>query len=295
MFKNIIISSIIFITSLSAQAALQTYTVKAKVFNIYGTLPSSLSTPLINDEITMTYILEDTTSPSSDINGDTYWQFYANPANPNPVIEVSWANTTVKTSHFESWINLRVDHNTNNGNAIRLYTLDSFGHFEINSNPTQDVNFVMLSLFSQGPYQTYTPWVAPDLAKYIDKRVAIGGNGWQIDANVTSIVNAQEQPFTVWPGDGTMHVTQQFDLFVTAPEGYNYIEFVADPIAPPLPIPCEIAPNAYGETEIKFLCRNLNTGSLQLFLANYNGITIRLKNFATGKSLERVMNWRMVQ
>lgn len=293
MFKNIIMSSIIFITSFSAQAALQTYTVKAKVSNIYGTLPSSLSTPLINDEITMTYILEDTTSPSSDINGDTYWQFSGGSA--NPVIDVSWANTTIRTSSFQSVTDLHVDHSTNNGTAIGVYKLGSFGHLEVNSIPTQDVAFVTLDLFSQGPYQTYTPWATPDVSKYFDKRMMIGGNGWQIDANITSIANAQQQAFAVWPSDGAMHATQQFDLFVTAPEGYNYIEFVADPIAPPLPIPCEIAPNAYGETEIKFLCRNLNAGSLQLFLANYHGVTIRIKNLATGQSLERIMNWRMVQ
>jgi hypothetical protein len=214
-------------------------------------------------------------------------------------MKISWSNVTLKTALSQSIVHHYVGNDINNGNRVQHYHVGSPGPFEKNGNPDPDIQFIGLDLqhFDDGSlYQTYTPWLTPDLSKFAMRHLHVNASGYWIDADVISIVNAQELdgPFAVWPGHGTMHISQQFDVFVTAPAGFNHIEFVTDPMAPPLPISCEIAPNFNGQTEIKFLCRDLNAGSLQLFLANYTGVTIRLKNLATGQSLERVMNWRMV-
>lgn len=292
MFKNIIISSIIFVTSLSAWAAPQTYKVTARVINVSEYTAGALPAPLNSgDEVTMTYVLDDAKSPDYQDNWNISYSFNQNEGS----MKVSWSNVTLKTSAFQSMINHHLIVDANNGNGILNYHLGSFGPFENNTTPTPDVQFIGLDLHSDGsPHQTYTPWLTPDLNKFTMRRLHVSAMGYWFEADVISIVKEGDQPFAVWPEHGTMHISQQFDVFVNAPAGYDYIEFVTDPMAPPLPISCEIAPNFNGQTEIKFLCRDLNAGSLQLFFANYTGVTIRLKNPATGQSLERVMNWRMV-
>lgn len=294
MFKNVIISSIIFVTSLSAWAAPQSYKVTARVVGIYENTAGALPAPLNSgDEVIMTYVLDDAKSPDYQDIWNIHYMFNQNEGS----MQVSWSNVTLKTSASESMIYHDVGIDANNGNGVQHYQVGSFGHFENNGNPAPDIQSIHLALHSDGSHQTYTPWLTPDLNKFTMKQLHVAANGYWFDADVTSIVNEQalNGPFAVWPGHGNMHVSQQFDVFVTAPEGYNHIEFVTDPMAPPLPIPCEIAPNFNGQTEIKFLCRGLNAGSLQLLLVNYTGVTIRLKNLATGQSLERVIYWHMVE
>jgi hypothetical protein len=246
----------------------------------------------------MTYVLDDAKSPDFQDNWNIAYSFDKYQGS----MKVSWSNVTLKTTAFELGVNQSVvDHHlgvdANNGNGVQHYGVVSPGPFDVsgNPNPALDVHNIILDLHSDGSqHQAYTPWLTPDLNKFTWKRLHVSAEEYLIDADVTSIVKEGDQPFAVWPEHGTMHISQQFDVFVTAPAGYNFIEFVADPMAPPLPISCEIVPNFNGQTEIKFLCRDLNAGNLQLFLANYTGVTIRLKNLATGQSLERVMNWRMV-
>ena len=293
MFKNVIISFIIFVTSFSAWAAPQTYKVTARVSSVSENTAGALPAPLsIGDEVTVTYVLNDAKSPDYQDSWNINYSF-----NPNEgSVQVSWSNVTLKTSAFQSAIYYHVGIDANNGNGVQHYHVGSPGPFENNGNSAPDIQFIGLFLYSDGPHQTYTPWLTPDLSKFAMRHLHVDASGYWIDADVTSIVNAQELngPFSVWPGHGNMHISQQFDVFVTAPEGYNFIEFFADPMAPPLPIPCEIAPNFNGQTEIKFLCRDVDAGRLQIYYPNLNGVTIRLKNLSTGQSLERVMNWRMV-
>jgi hypothetical protein len=291
MLKNIIISSVIFATSLSAWAAPQTYKVTARVTNVSEYTASALPAPLNSgDEVTLTYVLDDAKSPDYQDNWNISYSFNQNEGS----MKVSWSNVALKTSAFQSMIHHHLGVDANNGNGVQHYHVGSSGHFEDNGiyDPNSQV-FLDLHSDSSQP-QTYTPWLTPDLNKFTIKHLHVSADGYSFEADVQSLMKEGDQPFAVWPEHGTMHVSQQFDVFVTAPAGYNQIEFVTDPMAPPLPISCEIAPNFNGQTEIKFLCRDLNAGSLQLFLANYTGVTIRLKNLATGQSLERVMNWRMV-
>jgi hypothetical protein len=295
MLKNIIISSIIFATSLSAWAAPQTYKVTARVTNVYESRFGALPAPLhIDDEVTMTYVLDDAKSPDFQDNWNIAYSFDKYQGS----MKVSWSYVTLKTSASESSTVVRhhIGVDANNGNGVQEYFVESLGPIvDGNGNFALDVYNIKLVLHSDGPlHQTYTPWLTPDLNKFTWKQLQVNAGEYLIAADVTSIVKEGDQPFAVWPEHGTMHISQQFDVFVTAPAGYNYIEFVTDPMAPPLPISCEIVPNINGQTEIKFLCRDLNAGNLQLFLANYTGVTIRLKNLATDQSLERVMNWRMV-
>jgi hypothetical protein len=291
MFKNIIISLIIFVTSLSAWAAPQTFKATARVTSVSEYTAGALPAPLNSgDEVTMTYVLDDAKSPDYQDNWNISYSFNQNEGS----IKVSWSNATLKTSAFQSMIHHHLGVDANNGNSFKHYQVVSSGHFEDNGiyNPNSQV-FLDLHSDSSQP-QTYTPWLTPDLNKFTMKHLHVSADGYSFEADVESLIKEGDQPFAVWPEHGTMHISQQFDVFVTAPAGYNYMEFVTDPMAPPLPISCEIVPNFNGQTEIKFLCRDLNAGSLQLFLANYTGVTIRLKNLATGQSLERVMNWRMV-
>jgi hypothetical protein len=292
MLKNIIISAIIFATSLSVWAAPQTYKVTARVTNVYESRFGALPAPLNSgDEVTMTYVLDDAKSPDFQDNWNIAYSFDKNQGS----MKVSWSNVALKTSVSESSTVVRhhIGVDANNGNGVQAYFVESLGPIvDGNGNFAPDVYNIKLDLHSDGSqHQTYTPWLTPDLNKFTGKRLHVSAMEYLFDADVTSIV---KEGFAVWPEHGTMHISQQFDVFVTAPAGYNYIEFINDPMAPPLPISCEIAPNFNGQTEIKFLCRDLNAGSLQLFLANYTGVTIRLKNLVTGQSLERVMNWRMV-
>lgn len=296
MFKNVIISFIIFVTSFSAWAAPQTYKVTARVSSVSENTAGALPAPLnIGDEITMTYVLDDAKFPDYQDSWNINYSFNQNEGS----VQVSWSNVTLKTSVFQSMIYHHIGINANNDNGVQNYHVGSPGPFENNGNPAQDVRFIGLDLHHNDDgslYQTYTPWLTPVLSKFAMRHLFVDASGYWIDADVTSIVNAQELngPFAVWPGHGNMHISQRFDVFVTAPEGYNFIEFFADPMAPPLPIPCEIAPNFNGQTEIKFLCRDVDAGRLQIYYPNLNGVTIRLKNLSTGQSLERVMNWHMV-
>jgi hypothetical protein len=291
MLKNIIISSVIFATSLSAWAAPQTFKATARVTSVSENTVGALPAPLNSgDEVTLTYVLDDAKSPDYQDNWNISYSFNQNEGS----IKVSWSNVTLKTSAFQSMIHHHLGVDANNGNGVQHYHVGSSGHFEDNGiyNPNSQV-FLDLHGDSSQP-QTYTPWLTPDLNKFTMKHLHVSADGYSFEADVESLMKEGDQPFAVWPEHGTMHISQQFDVFVTAPAGYDHIEFVTDPMASPLPISCEIAPNFNGQTEIKFLCRDLNAGSLQLFLANYTGVTIRLKNLATGQSLERVMNWRMV-
>ncbi|WP_020157391.1 hypothetical protein [Methylobacter marinus] len=301
MFKNFIISLIIFITSLSAWAAPQTYKVTARVSSVSEYLSDGLPAPLqIGDEINMTYVLDDAKSP--DYQDDWYIAYSFNENEGS--VQISWSNVTLKTSLSQSMIHHFVGFDPNNGNGVQTYHVGGLGPFENNGNPAPDVRFIGLDLQHHNdgsPYQTYTPWLTPDLSKFAMRRLFIDANGYWIDADVTSIVNIQELngPFAVWPGHGNLHINQRFDVFVSAPEGYDFIEFLTDsmPMSEPefLPIFCEIQPNYSGMTEIEFLCRDLDAGRLHLFHENHSGVTIRLKNLSTGQSLERVMYWRVYQ
>ncbi len=296
MFKNIIISTIIFITSFPALAAPQTTKVTARVINVSEYTPGALPAPLnIGDEVTMTYIMDDAKSPDYENSWNIFYNFNQNQAS----IQIDWSNVTLKTSS-QAMIDHGIGRDINNGNGVQFYHLGSPGPFENNGNTAPALQYIAMDLVSYGPsYQPYQPWLTPDLTKFTIKQLHAYANGYWFDAEVTSIINAQEidGPFPVWPGHGNMHISQQFDLLVTAPAGYDFIEFITDPMpmAPPSPISCEIAPNYNGQTDIKFLCRNLNTGILQMWLPNYNGVTIRLRNMSTGQTLQRVMNWHMVE
>jgi hypothetical protein len=296
MFKNIFISAIIFITSFSVLAAPQTYKATARVTNITEYTAGALAAPLnIGDEITMTYIMDDAKTPDYENSWNIFYTFNQNQAS----IQVSWSNVTLKTSP-QAMIDHAIGRDVNNGNGVQFYHLGSPGPFENNGNPVPALQFIAMDLVSYGPsYQPYQPWLTPDLSKFTMKQLHAYANGFWFEAEVSSIVNTQEidGPFPVWPGNGNMHISQQFDLFVTAPAGYDFIELISEamPMAPPLPIPCEMVPNFNGQAGIRFLCRNLNPGILQLWQPNNNGVTIKLRNHSTGQTLQRLMNWRMVE
>jgi len=296
MLKNFVISLIIFITSLSAWAAPQTYKVTAKVSSVseytIGALPAPLN---IGDEITMTYVLDDAKFPDYQDDWGIGYSFNQNEGS----MQIGWSNVTLKTALSQSMVHHHVGNDTNNGNRVQYYHVGSSGPFENNGNPDSDIQFIGFDLHHHddgSQYQTYTPWLTPDLSKFAMRHLHVNASGYWIDAEVTSIMNTRELdgPFAVWPGHGIMHRDQRFDLFVTAPAGYDFIEFFTDSMPEPMMIPCEIAPNYSGGTEIKFLCRDLWAGRLHLYIENYNGVTIRLKNLATGQTLERVMYWHAV-
>ncbi|MGJ0492083.1 hypothetical protein [Methylobacter sp.] len=273
----------------SAWVVPQNYKVTARVTNVYENFSGALpAPPRIGDEVTMTYVLDSRKSPDYQDSWSIHYSFNQNEGN----MEVSWSNVTFKTSASQSMVDHHIGIDANNGNRVQFYHVGSPGPFESNGNPAPDVNFIGFDLGSDGSqYQTYTPWLTPDLSKFAMRHLHVATSGYSFNADVISIVNI---PFTVWPEHGAMHPAQQFDVLVTAPTGSDSVEFFNNSMPEPLLIPCEIAPSFYGQTEIKFLCRGLDAARLQLYPENSSGVTIRLKNLATGRSLERVMNWRMV-
>jgi hypothetical protein len=266
----------------------QNFKVTARVTDVYENFSGALpAPPHIGDEVTMAYVLDNQKSPDYQDGWSIHYSFNQNEGS----IEVSWPNVTLRTSPSQSMIDHYIGIDADNGNGIQFYGVMSPGPFENNGNPAPDIYFINFDLGSGGSqYQTYTPWLTPDLSKFAMRHLHVAANGYSFNADVTSIVNI---PFTVWPDHGAMHPAQQFDVLVTAPTGSDIIEFFNNSMPEPLAIPCEIAPGFYGQAEVKFLCRDLDAARLQLYPENNKGVAIRLKNLASGQSLIRIMNWRV--
>jgi hypothetical protein len=273
----------------SAWVVPQNFKVTARVTDVYENFSGALPTPpRAGDEVTMTYFLNNQKSPDYQDSWSIHYSFNQNEGS----MEVSWPNVTLKTSASQSMIDHYIGVDADNDNRVQFYSVMSSGPFENNGNPAPDVYFINFELGGGDfQYQTYTPWLTPDLSKFSMKHLHVNTNGYSFIADVTSIVNI---PFAVWPEHGAMHPAQQFDVLVTAPAGSDVIEFFNNSMPEPLAVPCEIVPASYGQSEIKFLCRDLDAAKLQLYPENNKGVTIRLKNLASGQSLLRIMNWRVV-
>ncbi|MGR9051224.1 MAG: hypothetical protein ACU84J_01110 [Gammaproteobacteria bacterium] len=267
----------------------KTYKVTAIIDSVYENYAGALPAPLhVGDEVVMTYVLNETKAPVFQDNLNIDYEFAQYEAN----IELSWSNVTFKTSSSQSLIRHQIRLDANNG-GVQHYHIGGDA-FDLNGSPAPNVTIVGLDFHSDGPlFQSYEPWLVPDLNRFSAKTVVLFANEYGFQANVTSIVKGTE-PFTVWPEQGTMHVSQHFDVFVKAPGGFDFIELYSDTMAPPLPVACDIAPNYNGLPETKILCRDLTADKLQIMNPNYTGVTIRVKNPMTGQSLERKIDWKMV-
>lgn len=287
MLKKSVVALFILTMSCSAWATKQTYKVTATVSNVSEWIGGALPAPLqIGDQVTMTYVMDDSKIPVNQNNTIEYDFYTGNEGS----IQVAWSSATLKTRQLDS----QVIHRLTVSSGIEHYEVMALNNFENTGNTAQDVQAINLDLHSNGPYQSYTPWEAPDLTKFSGKSLNVSASGYWFSANITSIVKEPTQPFTIWPEQGKMHVSQTFDLFVTAPAGFYTAEFFSGISQNPLMVGCDIAPILPGESDAKLVCRNLDSFTLGLDRPDYNGVTIKLRNMATGATLQRVIDWQKV-
>lgn len=290
MLKKVFTSFIFMIFSFATLAAQKTITVTSTVNYVYEPFPGSLPAPLnIGDQIVLSYTFDDATLPSFENETIHEYQFNENQAK----IELTWSTISIKTNPANSVISHRVETLSNNG--VVMYDLHSPGYFLVNGAPDENILDIGVYLGNDGisQSQTYTPWLTPDLNYYQVKRLTLGGSNFWVDSEITSITGpGSEETIVVWPADGKMHPSQNFDLFVSAPAEFNLIEFFTSSSMLPLNISCELRPSYYDESSINWICPQLNFSSLLLPRSPEDKNTIiRLTNPVTGETIERVMNW----